>query len=378
MDNGINKLWPERLFDRIPIHYLWTILVMFFIIYFIILTLFHSVDNSYFNAEFFISLASALFAFSFILAEIEYLIKNTRTILSEVRDISHFDYDPSNQFDLLAKSKKYILIIFWLIFLIILYSSGLTWPLSRSSLESTFFNFAGSYQGNLLTAILNFLIIIGMLFFATLFWLLYIFYNISNSTSNYLINAYINPNQVEIEKIIRMFRNLIYKYFLFNVISIYLFAVFCSGNLLIGLDTDTTLKGQYEDVISGNLIGIPYLFAGVLFLVVIIFLIFSLNDMRMVSRKIREDEANAIESKYRKQIQELLNFSPSENYEESTIKLNYLSSYIEILDRQQERIRKSTERNNLVSYAEFLIINIGAILGTIIIPILTILEKIRH
>ena len=382
MASNSQKLLIEKLIDKIPAHYIISslmicivvILIEFFYdyIYYILNSLTRDLYKN------FLILALSMLPYFYQLVAIKYLLNTTRHDFDKLDDIKCTYNDSCFQIKLMICNKTYLIAIFSIIIFIIYldiwlrYDLGGFFPFYGANhnfhKNETYFYIIGDIWTNCFKIIYAFLI-------ATSFWLFLNLYILLNKFKNNSLYSKISDFTAHIHEI-AIIRGLILRYFLINIASIYSFFLLTFfWDIIYNVESNGPIQGAISSIKNISVKEYPVLaLMAALFLTAILLLFVCLNTIRKFIKKLTNNEVALIEAKYYEQIQELVNFSPSENCDENAKRLNYMSNYVDILKKEQNRI---WEADNLIPYIKFISINVGLILTTVVIPIVTIYVELK-
>jgi hypothetical protein len=387
-----NEVWIEKFFKYFPLHYLKAACIIAFIYIILSGMFFLGFD---FNIGSIIAIIFSFIELVYMLSVNRYLIDVTKSAFINLKIDSLVNCDPYAI--LVGKLKKernlfallILLIIWYFIFYLILFDfSGTQRHIldPQSLIPRNFFDLYDKFFD-----IIGF--VIYLVLFATLIWILINFYLSLRQILKCPLRFDFDSIRCDSGKFTKPLTRLVFNYFICFVIAIYIFI----SNFLpftlkieempdINIDLFTLLKvliASLEESTRNGLsnfdfiiyIILAYAFIVlILFVISILFLFLGLNSLRDFSISFTNLKLDLIQTNYCEKFSEIMNYKLSNNGDgdQDIKKMVYFSMHINVLGKEYDRLKAKSDNN--ISYIKLITINIVMILGTIVLPLATLLK----
>ena len=342
-----DRIWIEKIFEKIPIHYTIVSMIMAGIIYLIFILF--SKKVVFFPLEFFhhmeVLVLSFLIAFQF--AGIQYLLIEMKKTFNYLTNSDDFNRKLKQEF---YNSNWYYVVISSVIFpfiiidVIDILQGGVTFYI----VEPTIWSFLLDIYNYGTTFLMIFLLAITLWIIIYISWVL-------NEIGNDSYRSIIKLNIFNIDRIggLKPLRSLILKILFIYFVSIAL-------AIIAYISPFSILISESFILMALLLVGVGFFFMGV-------------GTIRKISRGRIEDKINMINKKYEVQSQKLIGFISEGDYNEKLDELKLLASILDALYNERDRILQI--HGNAKGYD---IITLVQFISSFILPLVAYLQKIFH
>lgn len=342
-----DRMWIEKIFDKIPVHYTIVSVIIASIIY--LTFILFSKKVVFFPLEFFhhMELSALSFLIAFQLVGIQYLLIEMKKIFDNLTKSADFNRKLKQRF---YNSRLYYVIISSVIFpfiiidMIEILQGGVTFYIVEPTVWS--------FLLDIYSYITSFLMI---LLLATILWIIIYISWVLNELGNDPYQDLIKFDIFSIDRIggLKPLRSLI-----LNTLVVYFVSITLAIIAYISPFSIFTYESFF--LITLLLVGVGFFLMGV-------------GTIRKISRGRIENKIKIINEKYEIEDQKLMNFIPEGDCKEKLDELNLLSSTLETLYTERDRILQI--HGNAKGYD---IITIVQFISSFILPLIAYLQKIFH